>query len=445
MESQQREKCPHCLEVLDALGGFFLLEKRSATLDGSIPFRAAQGCIPFLEGNAVGFQLRPAAPMLLHISEGVGSLQVEENLLAYVSDRYAASITKLVERGLLQRGGYWHHRLQQGFAWQDGDLLSLWTGFLVRPAPGLWTLLSGAFNRRSLISIEEYVMTDASTFLPLVLRLTLSSAHVEQTWLESEMGCLLPLRPHVEVVTCSLEEAPGAGEQFNHFYSAEYLERRGERKSTGHYKKLLGRAADESHRGPTPCRFVLAAGEQLHSVETFERYITDEGFATQSPADGSVAFGVVRNLGEISGAWDGLAFRELTADISEVATCLKERWATLYGEESIAHLDWCLEYVGDPPPPLRGDPHLILTPWVFFMSPPGWSCIVDGYHQGKLDGLRGVIATDVFHMMSFLYQFHDRQRFTIPRGVVLGRLLPVPRDLLQCPYQGITLDTVGEA
>ena len=52
-------------EAICALPGFCRLTKRSATLDGSLPLRAAQHCSPVLEGNAAGFQVVLDNPMTL--------------------------------------------------------------------------------------------------------------------------------------------------------------------------------------------------------------------------------------------------------------------------------------------------------------------------------------------------------------------------------------------
>ena len=44
-------------DVVDVLDGFASLEKRSPTLAGSVPVRAARACVPLLQGNAWGHQI----------------------------------------------------------------------------------------------------------------------------------------------------------------------------------------------------------------------------------------------------------------------------------------------------------------------------------------------------------------------------------------------------
>src|SRR5262249_54528856 len=126
-----------CLEVVRCLD-VIVIEKRSPTLDGSIPVRAAQGCKPFLDGNAAGLHLRLAGPAVLHRGRDSGAIQFTDELHDRFTADYDARVEQLVERGLLGRDGYWHRRLRQDFAWREDDTLFLWTGCLVRPAVGVW-------------------------------------------------------------------------------------------------------------------------------------------------------------------------------------------------------------------------------------------------------------------------------------------------------------------
>ncbi len=52
-----------CFTVLDALGGFARLVRRTPTLDGAVPLRAAQACLPLLAGNALGWQVVISEPL----------------------------------------------------------------------------------------------------------------------------------------------------------------------------------------------------------------------------------------------------------------------------------------------------------------------------------------------------------------------------------------------
>lgn len=225
-EDERAEISPaFSMEVVDALDGFCVVEKRSPTLDGSVPLRAVQGCKPFLDGNSAGFQLRLGAPARLDIDGDDVQLRLTDETSEHIAD-YPARIRRLVERGLLTAGGYWHRVLKRGIARRDKDRLALWTGLLVRPAPGLWVLQSGAFNRRTRIDVREAVITDDSSYVPVVLELSLPSAQHEQTWLDTELGCLTALWPDVGFEAGSIEDDPSPGQAFNSFYSRSYLDRR---------------------------------------------------------------------------------------------------------------------------------------------------------------------------------------------------------------------------
>jgi hypothetical protein len=139
------------MDVLDVLEGFCALEKRSETLDGSVPLKAAQGCKPLLEGNAAGFQLRLTEPSVIRVGRSGPTLVLTDEGYAHVTAAYAAKIAHVVERGLLARGGYWHQELSKGFAWTKGTTFSLWTGHLVRPVPGVWLLVSGRLNHNQTV------------------------------------------------------------------------------------------------------------------------------------------------------------------------------------------------------------------------------------------------------------------------------------------------------
>jgi hypothetical protein len=79
----------------------------------------------------------------------------------------------------------------------------------------------------------------------------------------------------------------------------------------------------------------------------------------------------------------------------------------------------------------------MVTPWVFAVTPPGWSSVVDGYHLPSLDGMRGVISTDIFHGIGHVSQFYKQGEITIKRSALLERVLPVPRQLLQADYNAV--------
>jgi hypothetical protein len=104
-----------CMEVIKVLDSF-TLEKRPETLNGAIPLRAAQGCKPFLDGNAAGFHLRLTDPAVIRTGRGGPSLVLSDEGYAKATADYDSQICRLVERGIIEEGGYWQRELSKGFA-----------------------------------------------------------------------------------------------------------------------------------------------------------------------------------------------------------------------------------------------------------------------------------------------------------------------------------------
>jgi hypothetical protein len=187
------------LELVRCLD-YVVIERRSATLDDSIPLRAVH-CKPFQDGNTAGFHLRLVEPAVLHKDPAVGTMQFSDESYARITGDYAARIDQLVERGLLARDGYWHQQLRHTFLWREDDTLFLWTGLLLRPAPGTWFFVSGAYNLRCLVGLHDHVIPDEDAFTPLVLRFNLASLREQVTWLDTDLACLVPLRPDLHEIS----------------------------------------------------------------------------------------------------------------------------------------------------------------------------------------------------------------------------------------------------
>src|SRR5688572_9640478 len=121
-----------CLDVLTVREGFFILEKRSETLDGSLPLRAAQGCKPVLDGNAAGFHLRCGLSAVIRRDRRGARLIFTDGDDVKATEGYRSCLERLSERGLLADDGYWSRTLRRGPWWQDKNTLFIWTGLLVR-------------------------------------------------------------------------------------------------------------------------------------------------------------------------------------------------------------------------------------------------------------------------------------------------------------------------
>lgn len=426
-----------CFELIDALGGFFVVEKRSATLDGSIPLRAAQGCKPFLAGNEAGFQLRLAEPAVIHIVEGELELHVRERAASRIGAEYEQRVERLVSAGLLCRDGYWHRVLRDGFAWGTRDRVCLWSGLLVRAAPNTRVLLTGAFNRRVRATIQDCVIADEHGFVPVVLELSASSFSAGELWLDTELACLLPVSAEVEFDVCSIDDEPSVGEEFIRFYSDEYGDKRRAGGIAGDYRRLVAGETDDRWDQDGHCQLIFA-GPDAHTIESFHRFATSAGVSSADPSGRKLMFAVVRNIGEVSGRFDGLAVRDVSFDGDQLLPPAREQWLSLHGQRGAALFDGYAVYANAARRP-RVEPSLIIKTWAFVRTPPGWSSVLDGVHLDAADGLRGVQSTDAFHGIGALLQFVNPGAFTIGAGEALERVLPVPRALLRAPFRTLTI------
>ena len=246
-------------DVLDAFEGFAGLVRRSPTLDGSVPLRVARGCLPFLEGNSFGWQVTLSRP--LRIRRGALGPRLVDEELAHL---HAAALPRLVARGLLPRDGPWHRALRRGFAWFEGGRLRLFTGLLVRPAPGLWLRVSGCANRRNaLLEVEEALVPDDGALVPLVLTLTLPGSGLDRVRLQGEIACLAPLSPAARFEELPLAQAPEVARAHLAFYDRAYFEAK-KRDVTGKYRRLMARV----RRGPGPAPTEGDAGCRVGDVVT---------------------------------------------------------------------------------------------------------------------------------------------------------------------------------
>ena len=288
------------------------------------------------------------------------------------------------------------------------------------------------------MKVREYVIAGSDSFIPLILELDLSSLRNRETWLDTELACLIPLRPNVAMSIASLKERPEPGRAACEFYDANYVEPRYHGKYIGRYRKITASESLTEQPGKADCQLVVAGGPQLHGIGTFDRFATSTGWSRRHPEARFLQYAVVRNICEVKGRWDGLSVRDISADMPAYVEQLRRDWTKLYGASAIASIELTLDYV------LvlshRAEPYFGIMPWVFAVTPPGWSCLLDSFHLEGLDGLRALISTDSFFEVPPLWQFYKPARFSIPRGANLARALPVPRRLLRATFAEVSLD-----
>ena len=428
-----------CFEVLTAVESFFTLEKRSETLDGSIPLRAAQGCKPLLEGNAAGFHLRFGLSAVIRRGRHRPRLIFTDGDDARATKLYRSGLERLAEHNLLPSDGYWAKTLRRGVSWQHKNVLFIWTGHLVRPVPGVWILVSGASNRRCFVQVREYVIPDSDVFVPLVLELDLSSLRDEDTWLDTEVACLTPLRPDVAMSMASLKDRPETGRAWCSFYDAGYVEPRLQGNYVGRYRKITASEPHTESERTAECELVVVSGPGSHTIGTFDRFATSRGWSRGRSDAGRLQYALIRNIGLVKGRWDGLSVRDLSVDVPDVRDQLHQEWTALFGPISVERLESLFGYMMIPTPH-RGEPVIGIMPRAFAVTPPGWSTLVDSFDFPGLDGMRGVVSTDTYFGTGSFWQLYKPMKFTIPRGANLIRLLPVPRRLLSATFSKRSLD-----
>jgi hypothetical protein len=428
------------LEVLDALGGLCRLERRDRTLDGSVPLRVVQGCVPFLEGNAFGFQVVLTKELLLERRlRGWGV--VTSPLGGQLELRLQGAIPRLRTQGFL--GASWARVLSRGVLWSEGNpfhpKLRLWTGLLVRPLGGLWLRLSSPTNRRNVrVSMEPLYFHDGEGFTPLVMDFEpVGSGHLR---LAGEIATIAPVAPRATFDVLPLARAPEVGEAHGAFYDAAYFRtKKGD--ITRKYRKLVGHQPEVEAPGAASCRLIEAGPSEYEVREVGPFLGSNASSPTPTPEQGQGRLQEVifRNLIPFRVSYDGHTVavdpdREaLEAGARAVERCFAEALGPAFPKEHQGAL-WYLTKYFTPHP--AGEAHFFVKPWSFVTTPPGWSCLLDGIHGGGYDILRGVVSTDLFHATPAVFWLHQlHTSIEVPRGKPLLRVLPVPRALLTAGYR----------
>ncbi len=467
-------------DVLDVFEGFAGLVRRSPTLDGSVPLRVARGCLPFLEGNAFGWQVVLSRP--LRLSRGALGPRLVDEELAHL---HAAALPRLLALGLVEREGAWHRALRLGLTASEASAslngsAARWARRLPAVATALagvaqtlednknarlttsqrvgrttkstrdtfWLRISGAANRRNaLVEVEEALVPDDGALVPLVLTFVLPTRGTERVQLSGEVACLAPLLPAARFEVVPLAQAPEAARAHLAFYDRTYFEaKKGD--VTGKYRRLMGRV----RRGPTPapvagdaaCR-VVVAGPGPVQVQGPGRFLTaGSARPVARPSEtrrlDSAVFG---NLVAFRALYDGqtVSIEHDAARLASLARELRAAFLAALGPGFDGGHPGALLYLTKYfTPHTPGEPHFFVKPWAFVTTPPGWSCLVEGVHGDGWDVLRGVVATDVFHATPAVFQVRrEGHAIQVAEGEPLIRVIPLPRSLLEAGFRRLEL------
>jgi hypothetical protein len=422
-------------EIVTLLEGFSFLTKRSGELDGNLPVRAARYCGPVFEGNTAGFQITLAQPMTVaRTRRGNIECVMTDPALVQVTQQVDEALEKGIQAGLLARDGFWH-RLFRGNALPNrGRRLLVWTGHLVRPQPGIWGLVGGAFNRRSRVAVIEHLVTDPSSFVPLVVEIDTADITRQPIWMESEIGCLTPLVPAVR--TRKERLAAGAPElrQFAEFFSDSYFETKEKHPTAKYVKCQRERRVKADDRCDARLLYI---GPDIHQVREPSRFATPNGFTRLPSSPGTLQFSVIRNIAPTRWTWQGQTHSLFEVQTERYLPALRAVWQETFGDAQPSGLEF-LEghFMGE----AWDQPYVQFQPWVFGSTAPGWSTLVDGFHHvPAYDGMRAVIATDWFAGLAMLYRLYDPSTVTIPFRAPMLRAIPVPRSALALGVRESTL------
>lgn len=434
---------PH-LDVIDALDGLAQLSRRSPTLDGSVPLRVAQGCVPFLDGNAFGLQLRlglawrlrrtfgvwRVSPRLDHEGAGAWGLPLPAGADGrrhdLVDRLLRARLQTLVARGSLPPSSAWRSlpavvSVSSGLR---GAVVRVATGLLVRPAPGLVARVSRCANRGVwAVDVVETEITDSDRHTPLVLECRVSP-DVDEIHLEGDVATLSVAPAGVAWRRHSIEERPEVAAAHRAFYDPAYFAAKRAGEVTRKYRRMIGDDAPATGGPSLDGPELVEAGPVRCSFEHSVRVADVAGSREAAAACRAVTFlNEVGFTARFDGARVALVWDRDALD--RRAAAIEQRWPPLEDGERGAL--WYLTKYFTPHP--AGEPHFFVKPAAFVVTPAGWSSVLEGTRGDGHEVLRGVVHTDRFHATPAVFALHGPRELRVEAGAPLVRVIPMPAAL----------------
>jgi hypothetical protein len=418
------------------------LTKREGTLDGSVPLRVAQACVPLLEGNAFGHQIVFGRRLVVRSRLGRRGLEPTREL-EEVDRAHRAAVPFLAAQGFLRRGGAWHTQLAKKWWWVERGVLRLWTGLLVRPREGTWLRVSGAGSRAILgLGVRTTWIGESDELVPLVVDFDAAS---DGTRLEGEVATIAAVVPDVRVAVGSVAEHPELAHAHVAFYDAKYFAtKKGE--VTKKYRRTLkaSRASDDEEIAPAAMHVAHLAGPKPEVV-TIDRVLGAASITpVPAPVDGRrlevVRF---RNAVPFTAHFDGntLAIEPDRNVLTRGANELRAELLAALGDGFEAlHKGAVLYLTKYFTPHPSGEPHFFVKPWAFTATPRGWSTAIEGVRGDGWDVMRGVVWTDRFHATPAVFAMQAGRRVRIAEGAPLLEATAIPRTVLA---EGFTMQKEG--
>lgn len=413
-------------EAVTLLPGLAHLVKRSGDLDGNLPVRAARYCGPVFEGSAAGFQVVLAQPMSLgRDRRGRLAWDLTPPILQLLTEQVPAALELGAREGLIDRTGAWWRMFRRDPLPTRGSRAFLWTGMVVRPRPGLWLVVGGAYNRRSRIAVVDHVVSDPDRFVPLVVEIDARQVGRPPAWLESEIACVTPVAPRVRLRKERLRAGAPELRSFAAFFSEEYFATKAQHPTATYVR----RTRDRRVKAAETCEArLLFAGPDVHAIGEFGRFITAGGFARAPSSPGTLQFALVRHIARVRWTWQGQTHTSFEVEQRRLLPALEALWKETVGEGAPSGFQFLANYaLGEQ----WDQPYVQVQPWVFLPTPDGWSTLVDGiHHPPAFDGMRAVIATDWFHALAMVLRVFEVGAVDLPVRTPLLRALPVSRPVL---------------
>lgn len=430
----------HCAQIVDVLDGFFEIRPRSSTLHGDAPVRAVQACPPFAQGSAYGWELRYSGIGLALQAQGEPAVHMIDELTPGFD--YAGQVRVAAAQGYL--AAPWLEQLLDNWWWrdpQDNKRIHLWTGLVAKPSDNCHLRLTELFNSPHLqLDLQEQWINGAAGWTPVILSFDLRNT--DRSAIAGTVASLSPLPRASTMETVALADYPWIGQRVLDYYSPSYYEQKLSAPPTRAYAKLL--------RAPTAQPDWLSAQAQTQAIAV-----------AANPADASgIRFGRWRQHNDKVSAEndsDGPAYAELLApadirlmylgrsfDVSmgdgwnDTYQRCHQVWEQIYGAAGARYLDDATFDGSSCVHPTSGHPVMVLNiePLLRFATKPGWSLLFEGASETFAWGLRGVISSANFHSGALAFQcFETPQTQVIDQGRLLGRIIPIPDDLLTATFE----------
>ena len=452
---------PSHFEVIDALGGATRLIERSPTLDGSLPLRVVQGCVPFLDGNAWGLQVslphawrarrsltrwrvEPVAHRDLIAQWGLPRVDPSPDVVSALDARVRAAITTLTARGWLSRDSAWARTITgvvSACSSPSGAVVRVFTGLLVKPSKGCVLRVARAANRRSLAyDVAETYYADDDRFTPLVVDL-IPTAGVSELRVEGEVATLSAHPRRRGVAHRELEAMPEIGRRHLDFYDAAYFEQKKRGEVTRKYRRSIAvdRESDVEGDGET---VIVTASPGSFDIERSVYLASPDGISRGDAPVDTVSFA---NEIAFTARWDGarVTIEWDRSALDARASAIQSRWRALYpdvrGREGEGALLYLTRYFTPHP---AGEPHFFTKPASFVVTPKGWSSMVEGVPGERYDVLRGVVRTDSFHAAPAVFALGAPCEIKVSAGRPLVRAMPTPRSMTLPMFTSRSLDEV---